>query len=46
MLPIEGDSANESLQPVMDSISGPAPSHWEEGKEEDLPTFFSVMSNR
>ncbi|XP_067418076.1 pleckstrin homology domain-containing family A member 8 isoform X2 [Emydura macquarii macquarii] len=46
MLPIEGDSANESLQPVMDSISGPALSHWEEGKEEDLPTFFSVMSNR
>uniref|UniRef100_A0A8C8RRJ7 Pleckstrin homology domain-containing family A member 8 n=1 Tax=Pelusios castaneus TaxID=367368 RepID=A0A8C8RRJ7_9SAUR len=45
MLPIEGDIANES-QLVMDSKSGPAPSHWEERKEEDLPTFFSVMSNR
>ncbi|XP_053876022.1 pleckstrin homology domain-containing family A member 8 isoform X2 [Malaclemys terrapin pileata] len=46
MLPIEGNNANESLQLAMDSISGPAPSHWGEGNEEDLPTFFSVMNNR
>ncbi|CAM4517422.1 unnamed protein product [Lepidochelys olivacea] len=46
MLPIEGNSANESLQLAMDSISGPAPSHCGEGKEEDLPTFFSVMNIR
>ncbi|KAM7175778.1 pleckstrin homology domain-containing family A member 8 isoform 2-T2 [Macrochelys suwanniensis] len=46
MLPIEGNSVNESLQLAMDSISGPAPSHWGEGKEEDLPTFFSVMNIR
>ncbi|XP_039379305.1 pleckstrin homology domain-containing family A member 8 isoform X1 [Mauremys reevesii] len=46
MLPIEGNSANESLQLAMDSISGPAPLRWGEGKEEDSPTFFSVMNNR
>ncbi|EMP41979.1 Pleckstrin like proteiny domain-containing family A member 8 [Chelonia mydas] len=46
VLPIEGNSANESLQLAMDSISGPAPSHCGEGKEEDLSTFFSVMNIR
>ncbi|XP_075778246.1 pleckstrin homology domain-containing family A member 8 isoform X2 [Pelodiscus sinensis] len=45
MLPIESNSANESLQSAMYSLSGPAPSHLGE-EEEDIPTFFSVMSNR
>ncbi|XP_074840648.1 pleckstrin homology domain-containing family A member 8 isoform X2 [Carettochelys insculpta] len=46
MLPVESNGANELLQSAMDSISGPALSEWEEGKEEDFPTFFSIMSNR
>ncbi|KYO26865.1 pleckstrin homology domain-containing family A member 8 isoform X1 [Alligator mississippiensis] len=37
LLPTENNSVNESLQQE---------TGWEEEKEEDFPTFFSVMSNR